>query len=736
MVSRIIRWPWPAIVAKNFEVRLVVRSIEGIPAAAAGGRLTAVVKWKGPKQTALSSLRRSGRRNCTREEVVRGEKGEVEWNEEFWSIVVLTAQNQTSFNPWTIKIAVFHEEQKSKAAVIGVASLNLSEYASAAGEELELHLPSSLPGDNVQSRPVIHLSLRLSELTTCPQSPGMLQRPVVPNSPFPASVGSSMPEKDEVSALKAGLKKVRKLTDFVSSKKSRGAFFDDEGSDSRHIAKREGDAHAFPFDTDSFDDDPNEEIEDCDDDTRMRKSFSYGSLSVLNHIGGAFFCSMRMNEDYEDWIYYSNGRSDVGSSHVDETTPSTSEHSIIEITKRSFLPWKKRKYTFRSRKSKGEPLLNKANGEEGGDDIDYDRRLLSSSDESVCERANTKDDESVHNSSVSDFGEDNFAVGTWESREIISRDGLMKLCTQVFFASIDQRSEQAAGESACTALVAVIADWFHSNQERMPIKSQFDSLIREGSIEWRNLCKIPTYRERFPDKHFDLETVLQAKIRPLTVLCEKSFIGFFNPENSEDIEGFEFLHGAMSFDSIWQEITQLGSEGLYIVSWNDHFFVLKVEKDACYIVDTLGERLYEGCHQAYILKFDYSTIIHRIPSINSNSGSSGEPEESRHTTTAEDEVVCAGKDSCKEYIKSFLAAIPIRELQNDMKKGILASNLLHHRRLQIEFHFTDSPKKLVNFVAFSPPTSLVSATQIPSPTEESSEAGKTKKPAAAVEVVY
>jgi len=101
----------------------------------------------------------------------------------------------------------------------------------------------------------------------------------------------------------------------------------------------------------------------------------------------------------------------------------------------------------------------------------------------------------------------------------------MKLSSQMFFASIDQRSERTVGESACTTLVAVIADWFQENQNIMPIQSQFDSLIREGSLEWRNLCENETYKERFPDKHFDLEIVLHAKICPLTVSHSKSFIG-------------------------------------------------------------------------------------------------------------------------------------------------------------------------------------------------------------------
>lgn len=307
------------------------------------------------------------------------------------------------------------------------------------------------------------------------------------------------------------------------------------------------------------------------------------------------------------------------------------------------------------------------------------------------------DDGSTHHSLISEFGDDNFAVGSWESREIVSRCGQLKLSTQVFFASIDQRSERAAGQSACTALVAVIADWFQSNPGLMPNKSQLDSLIREGSFEWRNLCKNQTHRERFPDEHFDLETVLQAKIRPLSVVPGKSFIGFFRPEGCEDNSGFEFLHGAMSFDGIWEEISQAGPDCVFIVSWNDHFFVLKVEKDAYYIIDTLGERLYEGCDQAYILKFDESTTIHKLSAKNSVNEEGGEEKECGRLE--EEELICHGKESCKEYIKIFLAGIPIKELQADAMKGIMASTSLL-QRLQIEFHYTEASKDFSNFVAF------------------------------------
>ncbi|KAM3321454.1 hypothetical protein P3S67_002605 [Capsicum chacoense] len=255
----------------------------------------------------------------------------------------------------------------------------------------------------------------------------------------------------------------------------------------------------------------------------------------------------------------------------------------------------------------------------------------------------------------------------------------------------------------------------------MPIKSQLDSLICEGSMQWRDLCDNETYRERFPDKHFDLEIVLEAKVHPLSVVSKKSFIGFFHPKGIEEEEGFHFLHGAMSFDNIWdeiskssQEIPRHGDSCVYIVSWNDHFFILKVEKDAYHIIDTLGERLFEGCNQAYILN---STKIQQLckylVSLNNQSDdkpscdrkektdvkeaaderkivmSTNSDESMQEDRAPEKNIIYRGKEACKEYIKSFLAAIPITELQVDVKKGLMASTPLH-QHLKIEFHYTIS----------------------------------------------
>lgn len=266
-----------------------------------------------------------------------------------------------------------------------------------------------------------------------------------------------------------------------------------------------------------------------------------------------------------------------------------------------------------------------------------------------------------------DSKDDNCRRRNWEVKELVSRDGQVKLKTNVFFASFDQRSERASGQSACTALVTVIAHRLHTNQN-MPTRSEFDRLIIQGSHEWKKLCRNDTYMQSFPDKHFDLETVLKANLKPLSVLRDKSFIGFFCPEK------FECLKEAMSFDAIWNKISSsinnkdYDQPCIYIVSWNDHFFVLKVEADAYYIIDSLGERLFEGCNQAYMLKFDDSSLMYE---------------------TGSEKNVCIGRECCKEFIKRFLAAIPLQELEEEKEKGGVSYYL--HRRLQIEFHLCSSP---------------------------------------------
>ncbi|XP_062195253.1 uncharacterized protein LOC133898557 [Phragmites australis] len=264
---------------------------------------------------------------------------------------------------------------------------------------------------------------------------------------------------------------------------------------------------------------------------------------------------------------------------------------------------------------------------------------------------------------------DDDPAGSWEAREFRSRDAETKLKTPVFFASIDQRDGSAGGESACTALVAVLAAALHANHPTMPTRPELDALIRDGSSEWRKLCDDEAHMAQFPNRHFDLETILAARTRPIAVQQDKGFVGFFQPES------FASLSGAMSFEDIWREISsgsrEPGRADVYIVSWNDHFFVLKVESDCYFVVDTLGERLFEGCDKAYMLRFDGTSEMHSL------------------STPDKEEVIVTGKECCREFIKRFLAAIPLREELEIEKKGTGGMDGgAPHRRLQIEFHFT------------------------------------------------
>ncbi|KAJ6824158.1 uncharacterized protein M6B38_127140 [Iris pallida] len=122
----------------------------------------------------------------------------------------------------------------------------------------------------------------------------------------------------------------------------------------------------------------------------------------------------------------------------------------------------------------------------------------------------------------------------------------MEIVTDVFFASIGIESEKASGGSACTVLAAVVAHWLHDNPESLPPRCKFDDLIREGSLEWRKLCEDEGHREKFLDQHFDLETVLESKVRSLSIVTEMSYVGFFSINGMSD--NFEFLQGVMSFD--------------------------------------------------------------------------------------------------------------------------------------------------------------------------------------------
>jgi hypothetical protein len=199
-----------------------------------------------------------------------------------------------------------------------------------------------------------------------------------------SSSGDSFPGgKEEVSVIKAGLRRVKILTDLVSTRRSKKTCQDGEGSEDKCYVHSDG--AEYPYDTDSLDDELKERVHEGEIvNSTVRKSFSYGSLQSFSYVGGLVYAHAKIDGEHEDWVYYSHMKSDVGY-HSNEASSSTTEEIVLPSSKRSILPWRKRKLSLRSLKAKGEPLLKKAYGEDGGDDIDYDRRLLTPSDGSVSE---------------------------------------------------------------------------------------------------------------------------------------------------------------------------------------------------------------------------------------------------------------------------------------------------------------------------------------------------------------
>lgn len=195
----------------------------------------------------------------------------------------------------------------------------------------------------------------------------------------PQSREADCVEKQELSAFKAGLQKVKIIKDYVSSRKAKKTCREEEVSEERCSGQSEDSEFNYPVDSDSLDDsDEGDSLDEGKEGPCARKSLSYGPLAYANCVGGPFYSSARLVGEYEDWVYYSNCQPDVRSVSVENVSALACEEPQLPSSKLRILSWRKRKLSFRSPKPKGEPLLKKAYAEEGGDDIDFDRRQLSS----------------------------------------------------------------------------------------------------------------------------------------------------------------------------------------------------------------------------------------------------------------------------------------------------------------------------------------------------------------------
>ncbi|OVA09932.1 EEIG1/EHBP1 N-terminal domain [Macleaya cordata] len=632
---------------RSFKLHLVIHDLKCLPTAGltdiSDDNLIVQIQWKGSRRV-RGYLPKGVERNCTSKQSIQPD-GSVNWDEGFNHDCKLKLMDSQSFRSWIINLEVHKLNQKSNstASILAKAEVDIAKFASPStickrticvpvncsfrGTTAEATLTMELNFFDVQNKGSNRSVHPLAQTIILPTLSSCMRLPQThpPHSKRFKDL-EARPEKDD-------------YRDSTSSPK-----------------------HSIDSVT-------------TKSQTEEEPEFSYRNLTATNLLlVGLESSKIESNKDEKE--------DELPSKNYQVTPP----RSLVRR-----LSWNRRKLSFRSLSHpKDTPLLNKGNSEEGGDDIDSDRRY-----QLIPLHPRPVQDDS--NFQASEFASsDRFEIGDWEERKLVSRDGKMELVTKIFLASIDQRSEKAAGESACTVLVAVIADWLHQNPGTLPLKCEFDKLVREGSSEWRNLCENENHRKKFSDQHFDLDTVLKEKIRPLFVVSEKSYIGFF--ELKDNADHLEYLQGAMSFDDIWEELQSnegTHEEQIYIVSWNDHFFVLKVEAETIYIIDTLGERLFEGCNKAYILKFNKESRISRVAPKRSTqkveSEGSAEPGENAASTQVDDdspmEIISEGKASCKEYIKGFLAALPLRELQDDIERGGMKESSLHHR-LQIEFHYT------------------------------------------------
>ncbi|XP_072995356.1 uncharacterized protein [Typha latifolia] len=595
----------------RFQLHLIIQNIEHLPVDKledCSRSLMVEIKWRGSKRIS-DFLPKSSKRICTSKQPIQA-NGIVRWNEEFDHIGKLKRIKNQGYRSWNINIYVqeFDRNSRDKLLNFPKAKIDIKEFLPEDSEKV-FRIPLNCRIGDHSSEVVLEVKLQITELQLRSSSLFSLTRALSLRS-F-SWIGHQ-----------------RQYHNPIQSGSRPG--------DERISTGRPNNS---PLAELSSDDEP-----EC----------RYRNLQLTNILVDQ---NPSQDEDTED------GRE----IHVHVSPSRNSQQPSLG----RLLSW--HKVYKRLAHSREVPLLNKSCRDIGGDDIDMERRYALRI-QSFRQSQRTKVHPEGEPQTPAGFEDDGgFHIGSWETKRILSRDGQMELVADAFLASIDQCSEKASGEGACTVLAVVIADWLLKNPETLPLRYQLDDLVREGSLQWRKLCGVKSLKERFYDQHFDLDTVLEAEVRSLKVAVDKSFVGFFGLDDIPQI--VQFLQGAMSFDSIWDELLSSKAseeQHIYITSWNDHFFVLKIESNAIYLVDTLGERLVEGCNQAYILKFSKESAIHRNQA-DSDHGSS-------------QEIICEGLESCKEYIKGFLAALPVRELQSDIERGRIDQSTLH-RRLQIEFHY-------------------------------------------------
>ena len=268
-----------------------------------------------------------------------------------------------------------------------------------------------------------------------------------------------------------------------------------------------------------------------------------------------------------------------------------------------------------------------------------------------------------------------------------------------------------------------------------PPRFALDFIVTGAAREWRRLCSDASLVARFPDKHLDLDTAaalhapfsVEAETRACVADAEaggdaasvregaasalddsktktktkrllrakihhgESFVGFLRPPGvaKGDSPALDALaEAAPPLSAIVRELAASPAPTCsYAVSWNDHFFLLHFRREAgetvAYVMDSLGERLCEGCRRAYVLRFDGDSL-----SSSAIDGQSATGRQDQDEAPAEEREPADAAAAAAAFIGDVL---PSRALR-DVGARILAKNAEDPdpetlmRRLQIEFH--------------------------------------------------
>ena len=190
---------------------------------------------------------------------------------------------------------------------------------------------------------------------------------------------------------------------------------------------------------------------------------------------------------------------------------------------------------------------------------------------------------------------------------------------EVCFGTFDQRSVMAGGASACAVLAVANAAWLHSRPDKLPTTPKLDELMRRGCAAWRVLCTKPA-AGAFPGGRFDLAAALAAppamsSLPRLELAPGGSFVAFLQPPGC--LPGvcatLDAMQEAAASLEACLEAGSHAAPAAAVLSMLDHHVALRFETNgSVLLVDTLGDRLFEGNTRSYVLRCTSARDLARL----------------------------------------------------------------------------------------------------------------------------